>query len=140
MALHLNLLKKRADFLNAARGIKKVRTGFVLQMAQPYTQSTSIQNKSVKAQTAVGPTRFGFTASKKIGNAPQRNRVKRRLRALVQELEHEKVPQGFDFVLVARRAALSMPFEQLKRDLTATIHSAVAQTVKDQGETFADGA
>ena len=31
-----------------------------------------------------GPARFGFTVSKKVGNAVERNRVRRRLREIVR--------------------------------------------------------
>ena len=57
-------LRQRADFLAAATGIKVPTAAFVLQ--------------SVRRGES-GPVRVGFTVSKKVGNAVERNRVRRRL-------------------------------------------------------------
>lgn len=48
-----------------------------------------------------GANRIGITATKKIGNAVHRNRARRIIRAAYLELAKE-VPQGWDFVFVAR--------------------------------------
>lgn len=64
-----------------------------------------------------GPARFGFTVSKKIGGAVVRNRVRRRLRALVAALEPGQVRQGCDYVLIARPGAVERPYQELRSDL-----------------------
>ena len=56
----------------------------------------------------------GYTATKKLGNAVVRNRVKRRLRAVVRDV----VPycpylKGAGIVLVARHFAMTTPYEEL---------------------------
>ena len=61
--------------------------------------------------------RFGFTVSKKLGNAVVRNRIKRRLRAVVSELAESFAEPSFDYVIVARRAALNRPFVELRTDM-----------------------
>jgi ribonuclease P protein component len=61
------------------------------------------------------PARFGFTVTKKIGNAVVRNRIRRRLREAVR-LSSGAEP-GTDYVLVGRRAALSLQFDRLVTDL-----------------------
>ncbi len=55
--------------------------------------------------------RFGFTVSKKVGNAVERNRVRRRLREVVRLSGRKPMPHdGHYYVrLCRRRAALSMP-------------------------------
>lgn len=45
-----------------------------------------------------------------------RNRIKRRLRALLSEL-HPSLRQGFDIVVVARLGLQAQPFSQLRRIL-----------------------
>jgi len=48
--------------------------------------------------------RLGLTATKKIGNAPERNRSRRVIREAYRLLESE-LPVGFDIVIVARKKA-----------------------------------
>jgi ribonuclease P protein component len=44
--------------------------------------------------------RIGLVAGKRIGNAVQRNRIRRRLRAAVADAD---VPVGFDYVLIPEK-------------------------------------
>jgi len=109
-------LRKRADFLAAAKGAKAPMAGFVLQ-ARPRddrTQDGRAQDGRTLSDVAV---RMGFTVSRKVGNAVQRNRVRRRLREIVRLSAAAHVRPGHDYVLVGRSAALSLPFERLLADL-----------------------
>jgi ribonuclease P protein component len=98
-------LKKRADFLRIRSGPRFSTPAFVLE---------------AKAQQAgadeAGP-RFGFTVTKKIGNAVVRNRIRRRLRAVVDLLAAREARSNFDYVLIARAPALARSFDDLKKDL-----------------------
>jgi ribonuclease P protein component len=102
-------LRQRADFLAAATGVKIPAAAFVLQ---------------AKRRSDQGPARFGFTVSKKVGNAVERNRVRRRLREIVRLAGAERVRAGHDYVLVGRRAALALPFERIKQDFDGAIRRA----------------
>lgn len=106
-------LKKRAEFKSVARGVRTERPGFVLQaLCEP---------------TAGIPPRFGFTVTKRIGNAVERNRIRRRLKAAVSE-RLAAARAGCDYVLVGRRAALSRPYPDLLGDLEVAferVHNAV---------------
>ena len=62
-----------------------------------------------------GPMQVGYTVSKKVGNAVERNRVRRRLRAAVREALERR--PGRDYVVIGRRATLSRPWEALVNDL-----------------------
>ena len=98
-------LRQRADFLAAATGGRAPVSGFVLQALD---------------RREDGPVRVGFTVSKKVGNAPERNRVRRRLREMVR-LSPAEMRQGYDYVLIGRRAALNLPFERLADDFTRAL-------------------
>ena len=63
-----------------------------------------------------GPVRVGFTVSKKVGNAVERNRVRRRLREVVRLSPPSRMRPGHDYVLIGRRAALERPFERIEQE------------------------
>ena len=100
----LRRLIKRSQFQRAARGNRAGRSAFGLQMVAAETAEPGI----------------GFTVTKKTGNSPQRNRIKRRLRAAVTACARDFIPHH-DYVLVGRREALSEPFAKLVADLGALI-------------------
>ncbi len=99
-------LKQRADFLAAATGIKVPAAAFVLQ---------------ARKRADDGPIRLGFTVSKKVGNAVERNRVRRRLREIVRLSDATRMQSGHDYVLVGRRAALKVPFARIAEDFQAAL-------------------
>ncbi len=57
-------------------------------------------------------TRFGFSVSKRLGNAVIRNRIKRRLREIARAAQ---VEEGFDVVIIARKDAADADFASLER-------------------------
>ena len=59
--------------------------------------------------------RFGFTASKKVGNAIARNKAKRRLRVLVRQFANQ-VDQNLDFVLIARHSTVDYDLQVDQRN------------------------
>ena len=59
-------------------------------------------------------SRFGFTVSRRIGNAVECNRIKRRLRAAVREAE---VEGGWDVVLIARRGLIGSDYWDITRSV-----------------------
>jgi ribonuclease P protein component len=63
-----------------------------------------------------GTPRLGVTVSRKVGCAPVRNRVKRRLRALFRALA-DRWPAGLDTVVIARPEAARASYHELARDL-----------------------
>ena len=102
----METLRRRGDFLAVGRGSRFVRPGFVVQALFR------------AAEKSADPPRFGFTVTKKIGNAVIRNRVRRRLRAAAKAAALHGKP-GADYVLIARTAALTLPFDRLVTDLVA---------------------
>ena len=63
-------LRQRADFLAAATGAQGAGRG--------------VRAAGARRAAMSGPVRVGFTVSKKVGNAVERNRVRRRLREIVR--------------------------------------------------------
>ncbi|MDB5561592.1 MAG: Ribonuclease protein component [Hyphomicrobiales bacterium] len=111
-------LKKRSQFLRAARGIRAGRASFALQAIASEHELPGI----------------GFTVTKKTGNSPERNRIKRRLRAAAGACATGFQPQH-DYVLVGRREALAAPFDELVNDLTGLltrVHTKKADGLRNQ--------
>lgn len=106
-------LKSRREFLAVARtGKRAVRPGLILQMGDKHVD--------VPGAEIAGPRpglRIGFTVSKKVGNAVERNLVKRRFRALARQVMADGADPTRDYVLVGRKTAVKRPFGLLQKDL-----------------------
>lgn len=80
-----------------------------------------------------GVVRFGVIASRKLGGAVRRNKVKRRLRMICQQAMPEHGTAGWDYVLIGRYAGHDMEFEKMLRDLKAALKNvAIAPKEKDE--------
>lgn len=64
---------------------------------------------------------FGFTITKKIGNAVVRNLIRRRLKAALTELAPRLADPAMDYVVVARGAAATQNFASLRADLETAL-------------------
>jgi ribonuclease P protein component len=115
----LHRLKRRAEFLRAASGKRIHAKAFSLQMAPSVTAAPAAGAHD--QGTPPGPPRFGFTVTKKIGNAVVRNRIRRRLKEAVRTLEPLPARPGHDYVLIARIDALRAPFAALKGELVRAL-------------------
>jgi len=112
----MDRLRRRADFRAASSGTRTSAGGFVLQ-ARPRGDD--------------GGVRVGFTVSRQVGNAVERNRVRRRLREIVKLAgdvlagdvgASEGMRKGHDYVLIGRRAALTLPFADIQRQFGMALH------------------
>jgi len=105
----LQTLTRRADFLAANAGLRVARHGFVL-LARPNPAANGPQ-----------VLRFGITVTKRIGNAVVRNRMKRRLRALLREVLPQAGLPGHDHVLIGREGGVERDFAKLRAELLAAL-------------------
>ncbi len=69
------------------------------------------------AREDTGPTRLGFTVTRKVGNAVVRNRTRRRLKEAARLLLAPAPPAGVDLVLIGRDTTRARPFVALQDDL-----------------------
>ncbi len=113
--IRVDRIKRRADFLRAQKFRRQFTPGLTLESC-----------RSPEDDPSAG-CRVGFTASRKIGSAVERNRAKRRLRAAAAEILPLLGRKGHDYVLVAKVATLSRPYAALLADLTKALTGAHAE-------------
>ena len=106
----LLIMRKRADFVAANNGLRVARGGVVL-LVKP---------------NAAADLRFGVTVTKRIGNAVVRNRMKRRLRALVRDVLPHHGLAGHDHVLIGRESGVERDFATMRAELLVALERARA--------------
>ena len=110
-------LKKRKDFLAAARGSRSHASAFVLQVGPRADEAAENH-----------PPRFGLTITKKtVPSAVRRNRIRRRLREALRQGAALSAPPGCDYVFVAREKALDLPFARLMSEMSAALAAPVRE-------------
>lgn len=115
-------IKRNGDFIRMYRRAKS-QTGSVLV--------------TYCAKNRLEHNRIGITVSKKIGGAVERNRAKRLIRAAYTELELQ-LPQGYDFLFVARtrttRCKMQQVRETMQKQITALTATPSSATTAAAGE------
>lgn len=122
-------LKRRADFLKVAGARRKwVAPGLIVQARRRDSGAREGNDPGARrGNDDVDPAlvRVGFTVSRKVGNAVQRNRARRRLRAAAgiigKGVVEGRVAGGVDLVVIGRAETLTRPFPDLIDDLTLAL-------------------
>lgn len=115
LAKGVSRLKKRQDFLRAHCGLRIKADAFLIES---YKRDSHSKGPIVPLQIA----RVGFTVTRKNGNAIVRNRIKRRLSEAVRIGLQNNLLAGYDYVIIARKACLYLPFEELLKALKEQIN------------------
>ena len=103
----METIRHRRDFLAAARARRASAPSLTLQARE-------------RADDA--PPRVGYTCSKKLGGAVQRNRAKRRLREAARLALAPDARPGWDYVLIGRpEATAAREFQALLSDLRGAL-------------------
>ena len=122
MPRDLAIMRKRADFLAANRGLRIARPGFVL-LVRPNSESDNSSDARPGQQLG---KRYGITVTKKIGNAVVRNRMKRRFRELLRAALPERGLPDHDHVLIGREGGIERDFALLGEELAHALERAAA--------------
>ncbi|MEX2519245.1 MAG: ribonuclease P protein component [Paracoccaceae bacterium] len=107
------MIRKRRDFLAAARARRHAAAGLILQ-----------GRRRPEEEGDPSALRVGYTCSKKVGNAVARNRAKRRLRAAAAAALPRLGRPGWDYVLIGRSGVTA---ERVFTDLVADLETALAR-------------
>ncbi|MCC2608307.1 ribonuclease P protein component [Neorhizobium petrolearium] len=100
-------LKSRPQFLAVREGESRRGRTFLLEVLDRHVPDEQ--------------PRVGFTITKKQGNAVERNRMRRRLKEAVRQSAGFAMKNGHDYVIVARREVLAVPFADMTAQLIERI-------------------
>lgn len=140
--MRLCTLKRSAEFHRLRGGLRWSGPGFLIEgkarvpvaahqvvveqagsasTAQVHQPDGQPVTRSAKRPLATAPIvfegpRFGFTVTRKIGGAVERNRIRRRLREALRIMDTALMRPNFDYVVVARKSAAERSFADLERD------------------------
>ncbi|MGH6934906.1 MAG: ribonuclease P protein component [Methylocella sp.] len=140
-------LRRRADFLRAAKGMRFYAQGLTVQAAPRPIRPETMEARAPGGPAIFGagirtdqtgdtldvfscaeaPPRFGFTVTKQSGGAVQRNRIRRRLKEALRLLNPLPARPGYDYVILGRPQALSMPFLSLQGELIRALGKIAAR-------------
>jgi ribonuclease P protein component len=112
-AVKIERLKKRPDFLRAAKAPNLARGAVFMQMRPRHDDDPLI--------------RVGFTATKKIGGSVERNRAKRRLREAARLLLPLHGRPSCDYVFIARGGTGQRAWGRLLDDVKTALISLAAE-------------
>lgn len=116
--MSISVMKKRSNFETARTG-EFVRKGAMMIQARARGDGDE-------------QIRVGFTCSKKVGNAVERNAAKRRLREAARIVLPETANSGWDYVLIGKRSVTeTLPFTDLVDQLRSAIITAHASVNTD---------
>jgi len=119
-------LKRSVEFQRVRGGVRWSGPGFLIEgkarahaSASPDASRQETAMKPVterRAAPACSGPRFGFTVTRKLGGAVERNLIRRRLRECLRQMPDSVASPDFDYVVVARHPAAERPFDELGRD------------------------
>jgi ribonuclease P protein component len=100
-------LHRRSEYLRAQSAGIRFQTPHFVAYAAPASQGSAV--------------RIGITVSRRIGGAVVRNGLKRRVREVFRLDLRSQLPQGTDFVVIARGAAGKLDSQSLQDELRAAV-------------------
>jgi len=100
-------LTKRSEFLACAKA--------------PSCAKGSIVVQALPRDDDIALVRVGFTATKRIGGAVQRNRAKRRMREAARQILPLIATPGTDYVIIARTGVITREWTRLLDDVKTAL-------------------
>lgn len=106
--LKKNVLRKKSDFTSIYNRGKSVGDRFVVLF---YRQNHLPYNRT------------GFLASKKVGNSVKRNRARRLMKESYRTIKND-LPQGYDFIIIARNTISERKCADVEKSLKSAFRKA----------------
>lgn len=111
--MRLARLTERKQFLAAAAHGRRFRSS-----------AFTAQVRDAEGEAGRDGLRLGLTASRKVGDSVERNRIRRRLREAARAALADQTARNCDLVVVARRECLTTDFQTLIADLSVALDRA----------------
>ena len=115
-------LRKHADYQRAYAASRKRQSASMSWFLAP-------QSTAITAADLPGGPRVGLTAGKVLGNAHERNRIKRRMKEALRR-HMDLLPPGCDLILHPRRIVLTMEFKKLEAEIVRILQQAKIEAVR----------
>lgn|SRR5690554_916259 len=94
-----------------------------------FAHGKSYSGKYVVIYVAQGPAKFGFIASKKVGNAVVRNRAKRLMREVIRRHLPE-IKENTQIICIARSSIRGVSYAEVERSILKSLERAKVLTTK----------
>lgn len=103
------------------------------QYALVYGKGSTVVNRLLVMKSlpnGLSLSRYGFSVSRRVGNAVRRNRIRRLLREI---LRLTSLKQGWDIVFVARAAAAKANYAALRKSVMGLLSQAKLLAGENEG-------
>lgn len=99
----------------------KTRSEFLACAQAPFFAKGAVVVQARHRDDSDPKIRVGFTATKRIGGAVERNKAKRRMREAARAIVPLHGQPGFDYVIIARGGTIRRPWDRLLDDVKTAL-------------------
>ncbi|KGP76409.1 ribonuclease P [Desulfosporosinus sp. Tol-M] len=104
---------------------RKFRLRKKSSIQEVFLEGKNYSTKHVAIYILKGPKRFGFIASKKVGNSVQRNRAKRLMREVIR-LHLPEIRNDIQIILIARARIKGVSYWEVEKSMMNMLKKANA--------------
>ena len=108
----INIVKKNRDFSRIIKNNRPIKSNLFVIYLEKNTNDIY---------------KFGISASKKVGNAVTRNRVKRQIKSILDKNTYEN---NFNCIIIIKKDIIDKSFDEMSKDLNILINKLNIKEIK----------